>query len=39
MEPHILTDAGGRAWSVNDYKVIRSPQGERQEEASAARRL
>jgi hypothetical protein len=22
MEPHIFTDAAGRAWSVIDYKVI-----------------
>ena len=27
-ESHIFTDAAGRAWSVIDYKVIPSPQGE-----------
>jgi hypothetical protein len=29
MEPHILTDAAGRAWSVIDSKLIPSPKGER----------
>ncbi len=29
MEPYIFTDAAGVAWEVIDYKVIRSPQGER----------
>jgi len=31
MDPHIFTDSVGRAWSVIDYGVIPSPQGERGE--------